>query len=127
VFDLEAHQSHDPNKLRSRLAAASGDYPDMTYSAKFARVLVTLLCVFLVFFMTAEMAHSHSGGLLDNAPVHCQLCATAHVAVASQTSWLTGYVLHLIGEVTIGQTSRGSRAVVQTAFIRPPPVDSSLA
>ena len=97
------------------------------YSTKFARVLVTLLCVFLVFFMTAEVAHSHPGGALDNAPVHCQFCATAHVAVASQPSWLTGYVLHLIGEVTIGETSRGSRAVVQTVFIRPPPVDSSLA
>jgi ammonia channel protein AmtB len=99
----------------------------MMYPTKFARVLVTLLCVFLVFFMTAELAHSHAGSLRDNAPVHCQLCATAHVAVASQPSWLTGYVLHLIGEVTIGETSRGSRAVVQTAFIRPPPVNSSLA
>jgi hypothetical protein len=47
--------------------------------------LVTLVCVFLVFFMTDEVAHSHSGGLLDNA-VHCQFCATAHVAVASQSS-----------------------------------------
>jgi hypothetical protein len=99
----------------------------MTYSAKFTRVLVTLLCVFLVFFMTAEVAHSHAGGLPDNAPVHCQFCATAHIAVASQSSWLTSYVLHLIGEVTVGETSRGSRTVVQTAFIRPPPVDSSLA
>ncbi|MCU1312974.1 MAG: hypothetical protein JWM54_731 [Acidobacteriaceae bacterium] len=99
----------------------------MTYSAKFARVLVTLLCVFLVFFMTAELAHSHAGSLLDNAPVHCQFCATAHVALATQPSWLTSYVLHLIGEVTIGETSRGSRAVVQTVFIRPPPVHSSLA
>jgi ammonia channel protein AmtB len=99
----------------------------MTYSAKFAPVWVSLLCVFLVFFMTAEVAHSHAGSLVDNAPVHCQFCATAHVAVASQASWLTGYVLHLLGEVTIGETSRGSRAVVQTAFIRPPPVDSSLA
>lgn len=98
----------------------------MTYSAKFARMLVTLLCVFLVFFMTAELAHSH-GSSLDNAPVHCQLCATAHIAVVSQPSWLTGYVLHLIGEVTIGETSRGSQTVLQTAFIRPPPVDSSLA
>jgi hypothetical protein len=99
----------------------------MTYSTKFARVLVTLLCVFLVFFMTAELAHSHPGGLLDNAPVHCEFCATAHVAITSQPSWLTGYVLHLIGEVRLGETSRGSQAVVRTAFIRPPPVDSSLA
>ncbi len=97
------------------------------YSAKFARVLVTLLCVLLAVFMTVEIAHHHPAGVPDGAPTQCQFCATAHVAIASQPSWLTSYVLHLIGIVSIGETSRGSRTVVQTAFIRPPPVDPSFA
>lgn len=98
----------------------------MTGSAKFARVIVTLLCVFLAFLMTAEVAHIHPDGSPD--AIHCQLCATAHVAVTSPPSWLTGYILHRIGAVTIGEPSRGSRIVVPTAFIRPPPAaDSSIA
>lgn len=98
----------------------------MTGSAKFARVLVTLLCVFLACLMTAEVAHTHPNGAPD--AIHCQFCATAHVAVNSPPSWLTGYVLRLIGAVTIGEPSRGSRIVVRTALIRPPPAaDSSVA
>ena len=62
----------------------------------------------------------------DDVP-HVRAWMTSLLQGISQPSWLTGYVLHLIGEVTIGETSRGSRAVVQTVFIRPPPVDSSLA
>jgi hypothetical protein len=92
----------------------------MTPSPKFARVIVTLLCVFLAFFMTAEAAHIHPDGAPD--AMHCPLCATAHVAVSSAPAWLTGYVLQLIGAVTLGEPSRGSRIVVPTAFIRPPPV-----
>ena len=98
----------------------------MTESSKFVRVMVTVLCVFLALFMTAEVAHVHADGTPD--AIHCQFCSTAHVAVTSQPSWLTGYVLHLIGIVSIGEPSPGSRVVIRTAFIRPPPsIDSSLA
>ncbi len=98
----------------------------MKPTSKFVRVAITCLCLFLAFFMTAEAAHIHP----DAAPdaIHCPFCATAHVAVSTQPSWLTGYVLHLIGAVIQGEPSRGSRIVVRTAFIRPPPpVEAPLA
>ncbi len=70
----------------------------------------------------------HAGHVGDGpAPAHCQLCATAHTAVASQPAWLTGFVLHLIGQISIGEPSPGSRVVVVTAFIRPPPVEAAVA
>jgi hypothetical protein len=76
--------------------------------------------------MTVEAAHSHPAGIAGTTPIHCQFCATAHVAIASQPSWLTGYVLRLIGTVVIGEPSVGTRPVVFTAFIRPPPAESAL-
>ncbi len=92
------------------------------------KVLIAFLGLFLAFFMTVEAAHSHSNGLGDaTASVHCQLCATAHVSVISQPSWLTGFILHLIGTVSIGEPAQGSRTVVFTAFIRPPPVQTAFA
>ena len=95
----------------------------MTASSKSGKFLVALLCVFLAFLMTAEAAHIHP----DSAPdaIHCPFCAAPHLAVSSAPSWLTGYVLRLIGAVTLGEPSRGSRIVVPTAFIRPPPAVAS--
>jgi hypothetical protein len=98
----------------------------MKRSDQFGKVLVTLLCVALAFFMTVEVSHSHPAGTTENAPIHCQFCATAHVATASQPSWLTGYVLHLIGIVASGEPSVGTRPVVFTTFIRPPPAEAAL-
>jgi hypothetical protein len=86
------------------------------------KVLVAILCVLLAVFMTVEISHSH-GTNMD--PMQCQFCATAHVALASQPSWLSSYVLHLIRIVAIGEPSLGSQPVVSTAFIRPPPVPAA--
>ena len=101
----------------------------MRQPIKLGRIFVGLLALMLVVFMTIEVAHTHAEGAGDvNTAAHCQICATAHVAAASQPAWLTGFVLHLIGSITIGEPTRGSRTVVRTAFIRPPPpVDSALA
>ena len=88
---------------------------------QFGKVLIVLLGALLAVFMTFEVAHSHPAGDVT-ASAHCQVCATAHAAVASQPAWLTSFVLHIIGKVVLGEPSRGSRAVVHTAFIRPPPV-----
>jgi hypothetical protein len=95
----------------------------MAASPKLGKLLAALLCVFLAFLMTAEAAHIHADGSPD--AIHCSFCAAPHVAVSSAPSWLTGYVLRLIGAVTIGEPSRGSRMVVPTAFIRPPPAVAS--
>ncbi len=80
--------------------------------------------------MTVEVAHSHpaSAGDLDAAG-HCQICATAHIAIASAPAPLTTSVLHVIGAVRLVEPTRGTRLLIRTSFIRPPPptVDSSLA
>ena len=85
------------------------------------------LGLLLAVFMTLEVAHTHPTDARDNgASAHCQICTTAHVAVDSKPSWLTGYVMHLIGTVSQGEPSSGSRVVVVTAFIRPPPPVATL-
>lgn len=95
---------------------------------QFGKFLVLTLSVFLVFFMTAEIAHTHSGDAASLAAMsHCQLCMTAHVASADQPAWLTAYVLHLIGQVSIGEPSLESHQVIFSSFIRPPPADFALA
>jgi hypothetical protein len=98
----------------------------MRRPGKFGKVVALILGLFLAFFMTVEVAHSHLPDSDIATTSHCQLCLTAHVAIASQPAWLTGYVLHLIGNVSIGEPSRGSQVVVFTAFIRPPPAVAAL-
>ncbi len=91
-------------------------------------LLIGVLGTLLLVFMTAEIAHSHPQVVDSSTAIHCQLCATAHLATASQPAWLTSFVLHLIGTVDIGEPTRGSRIVIRTALIRPPPfVGSSVA
>jgi hypothetical protein len=101
----------------------------MRHASQFGKVFVTLLGLFLAVFMTFEIAHGHGDTRASdtNASTHCQLCMTAHTAVSSQPAWLTGFVLRLIGEVSIGTPSCGSRVVVFTAYIRPPPVETAFA
>jgi hypothetical protein len=90
--------------------------------SKFGRLLAVLLCAVLAVFMTVEVAHNDHAGPADNA--HCQLCASAHVAIDTQPMWMTAYVLRLIERISIGEPDPGSSAVVVTAFIRPPPVSN---
>src|SRR5271170_4892567 len=93
----------------------------------FGRFLISLLGLFLAVFMTFEVAHGHSGtgANASGSSTHCQLCMTAHTAVSNQPAWLTGFVLRLIGEVSIGEPSCGSRVVIFTVHIRPPPVEAA--
>jgi hypothetical protein len=93
------------------------------------RVLISLLGLLLAVFMTFEVAHGHTGtgANAPDASTHCQLCMTAHTAVSIQPAWLTEFVLQLIGQVSIGETSCGSRVVAFTAYIRPPPVETASA
>ena len=91
----------------------------LSQKAKFGKLLVIVVCLALAMFMTAEAAHSHAAGPADSA--HCQLCASAHVAVDTQPAWLTSYVLRLIDLVPVAEASPGSSPVVVTAYIRPPP------
>ncbi len=93
--------------------------PALTNKIQFGKLLAVLLCVVLAVFMTVEVAHSHPDTPVDAS--HCQLCASAHVAVDTQPAWMTAYVLRLIERVSIGEACPGSLAVVVTAFIRPPP------
>jgi hypothetical protein len=86
--------------------------------AKFGK-LVVMVCLALAMFMTVEVAHSHAAGPVDSA--HCQLCASAHVAVDTQPAWLTTYVLRLIDIVPVVEASTGSSPVIVTTYIRPPP------
>jgi hypothetical protein len=101
----------------------------MRHSNKLGKCVISLLGLFLAVFMTFEVAHGHDGTRAGGATAstHCQLCMTAHTAVSSQPAWLTGFVLRLIGEVSIGEPSCGSRVIAFTAHIRPPPVEAAFA
>lgn len=100
----------------------------MRHSNQFGKLVALTLSLFLVFFMTAEVSHVHSGDPASLAAMsHCQLCMTAHVASADQPAWLTEYVVHLIGQVSIGEPSLESHQVIFSSFIRPPPADLALA
>ena len=100
--------------------------PTMRHKDQLGRVLIVLLGLLLAVFMTVEIAHSHSteAGAITGA-AHCQICATAHVASASEPAWLTGFVLLLLGTVILGEPSPGLRPVLHALFIRPPPAPDS--
>lgn len=80
--------------------------------------ILGMLCIILTIFMTVEVAHSHAD-LVGGS--HCQLCASSHLAVDVAPAWLTPLVLFLLGTVSFGAPSKGSRAVTLTTLIRPPP------
>jgi hypothetical protein len=88
---------------------------------KFGELMVLLVCLALAIFMTVEVAHFHDSGI-DSA--HCQLCASAHIAVDSQPAWLTSHVLRLIELVPTQDVSPRAGPVILTAYSRPPPVVS---
>jgi hypothetical protein len=91
----------------------------MKLPTQFGKVLAGLLCLVLACFMTVEVAHNHPAGDLDGA--HCPICATAHIAIDSHPNAIVAQVLHVVAAITAGEPLPGSRAVVVTAFIRPPP------
>ncbi|RRA49558.1 hypothetical protein [Acidipila sp. EB88] len=82
------------------------------------KIILGLLCLLLAVFMTVEVAHSHAD-LVGGS--HCQLCASSHLAVDAAPAWLTPLVLFLLGIVSLGEPATGSRPVVMTTLIRPPP------
>lgn len=81
------------------------------------------MCLVLVSFMTVEVAHTHP--INDLSGSHCQICAMAHIAVENHPVIFTERILHVIAAVSAGDPLPGSRTVVFTTFIRPPPVFSS--
>lgn len=83
------------------------------------RVLALALCCVLLLFMTVEVAHTHDGAATDGT--HCQLCLAAHHVVGGTVQVFAPAVLQSFGGVTFGEPRPGARAVLVTAFIRPPP------
>ena len=90
----------------------------MKSKSKFIRILVGFMCLVLAVFMTAEVAHTHADVAASG---HCQLCTAAHLAIDVRPASLMPVMLLLLGRVAMGDPSPGSRAVLITAFIRPPP------
>lgn len=89
---------------------------------RYWKALACLLSVVLACFMTVEAAHGHPAN--DPAGQHCQICAMAHMAVASQPTIFVPRVEHVVARVILAESRPGSRAVVVTRFIRPPPTVS---
>ncbi len=87
--------------------------------SRISRILVGLLCLTLLVFVTAELAHGHANAADAS---HCQLCAVSHLATSVVPTALAPVALLLVGTVYPGEPSPGARAVLVTAFIRPPPV-----
>lgn len=88
------------------------------------KALACLLSLVLVCFMTVEVAHGHPAN--DPSGQHCQICAMAHMAVENHPTVFTERVERVIAAVIVAQARPGSRAVVFTRFIRPPPGPSIL-
>jgi hypothetical protein len=86
---------------------------------KFGKVLTYVFCLILTVFMTVQVAHVHADPAMDSS--HCQICSAAHIAVDVKPAWLTPFVLELIRIISLGEPATGSRAILVTAFIRPPP------
>ena len=92
--------------------------------ARHWKALVSLMCVVLVCFMTVEAAHNRPA---DDPPGHCcQICALAHIAIEHHPVTFAERVERVVAAVVIAQARPGSRAVVFTRFIRPPPAVSIL-
>jgi hypothetical protein len=88
------------------------------------KALACLLSLVLVCFMTVEVAHGHPAN--DPSGQHCQICAMAHMAVENHPTIFIQRVERTIAAVIVAQARPGSRAVVFTRFIRPPPALSIL-
>uniref|UniRef100_A0A7V4XS58 Lipoprotein n=1 Tax=Acidobacterium capsulatum TaxID=33075 RepID=A0A7V4XS58_9BACT len=95
----------------------------MKISLRSLKVFACLMTLVLVSFMTVEVAHNHPANDLSGA--RCQICAMAHIAVENHPSIFTERILHVIAAVSAGEPLPGSRMVVFTGFIRPPPASSS--
>lgn len=92
--------------------------------ARLWKALASLMCLVLLCFMTVEVAHGHPAN--DPSGQHCQICAMAHVAVENHPTIFTQRVERVLAAVIPAEARPGSRTVVFTRFIRPPPAVSSL-
>lgn len=92
-----------------------------------ARLLLSILCVFLVLLgSTLEAAHSHPGHAASHAD--CALCATAHVAIQITASPVLPAVVTLVEAVQRLAAPPPSRPFsVYALFTRPPPSVLTLA
>ena len=89
---------------------------------QFGRWVTLLGCLVFAAFMTAEGAHLHP--LASHATAHCALCAVEHTPLRSRTICAPETVLRAVSEVVSRPTSSGTRFVVLTSPIRPPPYGS---
>lgn len=95
----------------------------MKLNTRHWKALASLMCLVLVCFMTVEVAHGHPAN--DPTGQHCQICAMAHVAVENHPTVFVERVQYIVETVVPADTLAGSRSVVFTRFIRPPPSISS--
>jgi len=95
----------------------------MKLRARHWKALASLMCVVLVCFMTVEVAHDHPAN--DPSGQHCQICAMAHMAVENHPTVFTQRIERVEATVVLAEARPGSRSVVFTRFIRPPPAVSN--
>lgn len=88
------------------------------------KALASLLALVLVCFMTVEVAHGHPAN--DPSGQHCQICAMAHMAIENHPIVFTQRIEHVVAAVIPAEARAGSRYIVFTRFIRPPPAVSTL-
>jgi hypothetical protein len=92
--------------------------------ARHWKALACLLSLVLVCFMTVEVAHGHPAN--DPSGQHCQICAMAHMAVENHPTVFTQRIEHVVAAIIPAEARAGSRYIVFTRFIRPPPAVSIL-
>lgn len=92
--------------------------------ARHWKALACLLSLVFVCFMTIEVSHGHPAS--DPTGQYCQICSIAHMAVENHPIVFTQRIEHVVAAIIPADSRPGSRAVVFTRFIRPPPAISSL-
>lgn len=92
--------------------------------ARHWKALAYLLSLVLVCFMTVEVAHGHPAS--DPTGQHCQICSIAHMAIENHPTIFTQRIEHVVAAILPAEPRPGSRTVVFTRFIRPPPTVSPL-
>ncbi len=97
----------------------------MKPSARHWKALACLMCLVLSGFMTVEAADNRPAN--DPAGHYCPICAMAHVAIENHPVIFIDRIQRMVAAVVPAEPRPGSRMVVFTGFIRPPPAASIAA
>lgn len=87
----------------------------------FARVLAIVLCLAVVTFFTALVAHHHGPGVDGDHAAHCQVCALGHTTATVAAILELLVITHVMLLIRSNAPTRGSPQFLALPTTRPPP------